>query len=81
MSLDDKTMNAAHYWPISQVSEWIYGAGLIIERLLEPAPLPIPEMSEPEILSKIPYESADWRKLYDQLARIPVVVIFSCRKA
>ena len=81
MSLDDKTMNAAHYWPISQIAEWMHEAGLVIERLLEPAPLPIPDMSEEEIRAQVPYESKDWRALYDQLARIPVVVIFKCKKS
>lgn len=81
MSLDDKTMNAAHYWPISSISEWIHDAGLVIERLLEPAPMPIPEMSENEIRMNVPYDSKGWRELYSQLARIPVVVIFKCRKA
>jgi SAM-dependent methyltransferase len=80
MSMDDKTMNAAQYWPISQIAEWIYDAGLSIERLLEPTPMPIPEMSETEILEQVPYDSNGWRALYDQLARIPVVVIFKCRK-
>jgi SAM-dependent methyltransferase len=80
MSLDDKTMSAAHYWPISAISEWIHSAGLVIDRLLEPAPMPIPEMSEAEIRAQVPYESADWRALYPQLARIPVVVIFRCIK-
>jgi SAM-dependent methyltransferase len=81
MSLDDKTMSAAHYWPISTIAEWIHGAGLIIERLLEPAPMPVPEMSEAEILAKVPYDSAGWRELFPQLSRIPVVVIFKCRLA
>jgi SAM-dependent methyltransferase len=80
MSLDDKTMSAAQTWPISTVAEWIHAAGLVIERLLEPAPMPIPDMSEAEIRAKVPYESADWRALYPQLARIPVVVIFKCRR-
>lgn len=80
MSMDDKTMNAAQYWPISQIAEWMHEAGLVIERLLEPAPLPIPDMSKTEILEKVPYDSKGWRALYDQLARIPVVVIFKCRK-
>jgi SAM-dependent methyltransferase len=80
MSLDDKTMSAAQTWPISTIAEWILTAGLTIERLLEPAPMPIPEMSEAEIRAKVPYESADWRALYPQLARIPVVVIFKCRR-
>lgn len=81
MSLDDKTMSAAQYWPISTIAEWIHSAGLVIERLLEPAPMPIPDMSEKQIQENVPYESADWRALYPQLARIPVVVIFKCRKA
>ncbi len=80
MSLDDKTMSAAHYWPISTLAEWIHAAGLAIDRLLEPEPMPIPEMSAEEIHAKVPYESADWRTLYPQLARIPVVVIFKCRR-
>jgi len=80
MSMDDKTINAAQYWPISQIAEWMFEAGLIIERLLEPAPLPLPKMSEAEILEQVPYDSKGWRALYDQLTRIPVVVIFKCRK-
>ena len=35
-------------------------------------------VSEEEILANVPYESADWRALYPQLARIPIVVIFKC---
>ena len=81
MALDDGAISAARYWPISQLAEWIHEAGLVIERFLEPAPMPIPEMSEEEILSTVPYDSADWRALYPQLARIPVVVIFKCRYA
>ena len=80
MSMDDKTMNAAQYWPISQIAEWMHEAGFVLERLLEPAPMPIPEMSKKEILEKVPYDSKDWRALYDQLARIPVVVIFKAVK-
>ncbi|HPR83633.1 MAG TPA: methyltransferase domain-containing protein, partial [Pontiellaceae bacterium] len=75
MSLDDKTMSAAHYWPISTLTEWIHSAGLTIVRLLEPAPMPIPEMSEAEIRANVPYDSPGWRELYSQLARIPVVLV------
>lgn len=78
MSLDDHTMTAARYWPISAISEWIHAAGLVIDRLIEPAPLPIPDMSEEEIRANVPYESDGWRALYPQLARIPVVLILRC---
>jgi len=80
MALDDGAMSAARYWPISEIAEWIHEAGLVIERLLEPAPMPIPGMSEEEILEKVPYDSTDWRTLYPRLARVPVVVIFKCRR-
>lgn len=79
MARDDQTLNAAQPRPLSQVAEWIHDAGLIVERLLEPAPLPIPDMTESEIRETVPYESGAWRDLYPQLARIPVVVIFKCR--
>ncbi|NOU35239.1 MAG: class I SAM-dependent methyltransferase [Kiritimatiellaceae bacterium] len=78
MSLDDQTMSAARYWPVSTVTEWLHAAGLTIDRLLEPAPMPISEMSEAEIRAKVPYESDDWRALYPQLARVPVVLITKC---
>lgn len=78
MSLDDKARIATQYWPLSEIADWIHDAGLLIERLLEPVPLPIPEMSEAEILKTVPYDSPDWRELYPQLARIPVVAIFKC---
>lgn len=81
MSLDDKTMTAARYWPVSTLAEWIHQSGLVIERLLEPAPPPIPEMTEAEILEKVPYDSPGWRELYPQISRVPVVVIFKCRRA
>lgn len=81
MAVDDGAISSAQYWPISQIAEWIHDAGLIIERILEPAPMPIPTMSEEEIAEKVPYESTDWRALYDQLARVPVVVIFKCSLA
>lgn len=76
MSLDDQTLIAAQTWPVSTVAEWLYSAGLQIERILEPEPLPIPELSEAEIRAAVPYESNDWRELYPQLARTPVVMIF-----
>jgi hypothetical protein len=71
----------ADYRTISTLAEWIHAAELVIERLLEPAPMPISDMGEAEIHAKVPYESTDWRALYPQLARIPVVVIFKCRLA
>ncbi|MGE4488918.1 MAG: class I SAM-dependent methyltransferase [Kiritimatiellales bacterium] len=81
MSLDDQTMSAAQYQSISTVAEWIHSAGLVIERLLEPQPFPILGKSEAEIRENVPYDSPGWRELYPQISRVPVVVIFKCRKA
>lgn len=52
MALDDRTISAAQYWPLSQLAQWIRDAGLVIERLLEPEPMPLPDMSEAEILAQ-----------------------------
>lgn len=79
MSLDDETTNAAQYWPLSQVSEWLADAGLVIERMLEPQPFPIIGKNEEEIRQKVPYDSPGWRELYPQISRVPVVAIFKCR--
>jgi len=52
---------------------------LLIERLLEPEPLPVPEMSEKEIRVRVPCESDDRHALYPHLARIPNVAVFKCK--
>ncbi len=73
---------AATSWfhPIGAVAEWMVEAGLCIERLLEPEPLPIPDMEEAEIQAEVPYESDEWRTLYPILREFPTVVIFRARK-
>lgn len=73
---------AATSWfhPIGEVAEWLAGAGFCLERLIEPEPLPIPEMSEEEIRAEVPYESDEWRALYPVLREFPTVVIFRARK-
>jgi SAM-dependent methyltransferase len=60
----------ARGWPLGTVSEWISSAGLLIERLLEPAATAGPA----------PYEGADWREWQERLERIPFAAIWRARK-
>lgn len=66
--------------PLSQVCNAILAAGLRLERLVEPEPLPIPLLDEAEIAARIPYDSPGWRELHYQLTRVPAVAIFLARK-
>lgn len=63
---------------LSTVAEWLRAGNFTIDRLLEPEPLPIPAMTEEEILRRVPYDSPDWRDLYPVLAKVPVVAVFRC---
>ena len=64
--------------PLGEVAEWIRAAGLSIDRLLEPAAKPIPLMTEDEIRDQVPYESDDWRAMYEILSAVPIVAVFRC---
>jgi ubiquinone/menaquinone biosynthesis C-methylase UbiE len=54
-------------------------AGLVVERLIEPKPYPVKEMSETE-LAAIPYLEAGFVKDYDLWRRVPYTIIFKTRK-
>jgi SAM-dependent methyltransferase len=77
----DHEGSAANYYTVATVMSWLLKAGFVVDRFLEPEPLPIPLLEEEEILNRIPYESDEWRKLYPVLSMIPVVMIFRCKKA
>lgn len=68
----------SRYFTIEQTAEWLYGAGLAIERILEPRAMPIDEMSREDFLASVPYHSPYWLELLPQLKRVPVVMIFRC---
>jgi SAM-dependent methyltransferase len=67
-------------WPLSDVSDWLLDAGLQIRRMAEPGPAPIPIMDEVAIIEQVPYDSPNWRELYHQLIRVPVVAVFVAQK-
>jgi SAM-dependent methyltransferase len=68
------------FYPVGEMSDWFLEAGLTIEKILEPRPLPVDKMSEKDIQEKVPYYSRGWLSLYEQLQHIPVIIIFKCRK-
>lgn len=74
-SKDGSEIVRSAYYPLSETARWIYEAGLLIERLLEPVPLPVGQGK-----TDFPYSSKGWLSLYPKLAKIPVVAIFKCVK-
>ncbi|OGV39377.1 MAG: hypothetical protein A2020_09125 [Lentisphaerae bacterium GWF2_45_14] len=66
-----ETVRSAYY-PLSETARWISEAGMLIERLLEPPPLPIGGKAD------FPYSSKGWLSLYPKLSKVPVVAIFKC---
>ena len=67
--------------PPSEVFSWLAAAGLTVRRFLEPAPLPVPEMSPAQIRERVPYYSAQWHEHYAELARASFVSIFLAGKS
>jgi len=66
----------ARYYTLSEMAGWITDAGLRINRIVEPEPLPIPSLHDDEVMQRVPYDSPDWRELYPFLAAVPFAVIF-----
>ncbi|MCF7853645.1 MAG: class I SAM-dependent methyltransferase [Candidatus Pacebacteria bacterium] len=67
--------------PISTIVEWLRENGLTIDNLLEPAPLPIPDMTAPDIQARVPYISPQWLELYGEMTKFPAAVIYTARRA
>ena len=65
---------------LSDVFSWLSDAGLVVRRLLEPAPLPVPTMTSQQIQDRIPYFSKRWLTLYPQLAAVPSVAVFAAER-
>lgn len=61
-------------FPISEVAEWIVGAGLRIDRILEPPALPDRKLQE------APYISEAWAEQAGELRRFPIVAIYRAHK-
>lgn len=61
--------------PVSEVVSWFTDAGLVVDRLLEPRPLPVDR-----VRAEAPYWSEDWLKQHGELSRIPLVLVIRGRK-
>lgn len=72
---DFETNSVAKFHPIHEVAGWFTDAGLVIDRLLEPRPLPFDR-----VRSEAPYWSEDWLDQHAELTRIPIVLILRLKK-
>ena len=77
---DDKNFIRAEKIPIGTFVSWILDSGLKLTSLLEPLPEPILSMSEKEIEEKIPYDAQPWREIYNQITKVPFVVVYKAKK-
>ena len=59
---------------------WFSAAGLVVTRISEPRAMPVAGMTEKDVLERVPYYSDAWEELYDQLAHIPMMIIFVAEK-
>ncbi len=77
---DENERVRSNFYPISEMADWMFNAGLVIERIQEPKPLAIERMSPAQIKNNVPYSSKGWCEYYPQLKNVPALVIFKCRK-
>ncbi len=64
----------SRHWPLSRWFAALTAAGLAVDRLLEPPPLP------PSRHRRAPYWSEDWIMHYPRMRRIPVAIVFRALK-
>jgi len=71
----------SNFFTFDKLTNWISHAGMMVERILEPAPVKIRRsMTVQDIIRQVPYFSTAWWEHYERLANCPVVTIFKCRK-
>jgi SAM-dependent methyltransferase len=74
-SEDGELLISSQPLAVSDVLNAVIATGLCVERVLEPAALPIPTLTDAEVRARVPYDSEHWRELYSQLAAVPVVLV------
>ncbi|MFO1492934.1 MAG: class I SAM-dependent methyltransferase [Kiritimatiellia bacterium] len=72
---------AARTAPVSTLLGWFLDAGLRIDRVAEPRPLPVHRMSAKKIEAAVPYWSHDWISLRPELEAVPVVLVVRAGRA
>jgi SAM-dependent methyltransferase len=66
--------------PLSTLFEWCRGAGLQVDRLLEPRPPARSVVSDRALRDAVPYWSKDWAARRDELSRIPFLTVLRATK-
>ena len=56
-------------------------SGFTLERIAEPYPYDIEEMTEREKLEKIAYGGPYWEGMYERLSRVPFSIVYKAVKA
>ena len=64
------------FFQIGTMCNWLIEAGFRIEKVLEPQILDLEEKG----IEAAPYFNKAWLEYYDELRRIPGVIIFKCTK-
>ena len=64
---------------VEEMFSTLTGVGFAVERILEPAPLPLHRMSDAE-KSRIPYRGATWESDYERMSRVPFNIIYVARR-
>ncbi len=75
-----KEIVSSNLYPISTMCDWFLDAGLFIEKISEPKPLPIKDIKKTDRNKEIPYSSNGWCELYEQFNHAPGIIIFKCRR-
>ena len=69
------TSTVARSHTVSDILNWFLKAGLQLERVEEPAALPVDRMSERRRNAEVPYWSLDWISMLPELRAVPVVLV------
>ncbi len=77
-SLDSGAQTVCRPAPVEEVFGWLLAAGLSVDRLLEPRPLP-PPVGRP-LTAPAPYSSDAWLEHQEELNRVPFALVLRAHK-
>lgn len=70
---------ATYFHTIQEMFDLLTSSGFVIERIVEPYPYPVPDMTNEE-KSVIAYGGAYWEGQYERLSRIPFSIVYKAIK-
>lgn len=77
---EEESTTWAKAYPVSTTLDWVVDAGLLIQRVLEPAALPVHTFSAEEREKRVPYDSEGWAQQVHELQKFPIVLIVKAQK-